>query len=338
MSSAPTPQEIWEDARWLAQAVDPNAGLLRFAEMSAEDYREISFLDDRILGPVRNTHLLKWSDIAGSRPAEAHMDARWIFHIGHVGSTLISRLLGELDDVLAVREPRALRDLTFFPRDIRDQFVPVVRSLMSRTFEARQTAVVKATSMVSEIAAELIGSDGRSLFLTVSPESYLQTILAGERSQSEQQMLASYYSARALARGIQWPDIPRSAAEFAALVWSCEMTALEDAAASLPSGSVQWLDFDAFLQAPEILLSASASFLGLPAPAERIGKIVNGPLMQRYSKSLDHEFGPDARRQLLEGAAARHGPAILSALAMLGQAAEKTPALARAIERSTPDR
>ena len=33
-------------------------------------------------------------------------DARWIFHIGHVGSTLVSRLLGELDEVLAIREPR----------------------------------------------------------------------------------------------------------------------------------------------------------------------------------------------------------------------------------------
>ena len=45
-------------------------------------------------------------------------DARWIFHIGHVGSTLISRLLGELEGVLSVREPRSLRDLTFFPADV----------------------------------------------------------------------------------------------------------------------------------------------------------------------------------------------------------------------------
>jgi hypothetical protein len=338
MSSAPTPQEIWQDARWLAQAVDPKSGLVRFVEMSGEDYREISFLDDRVLEASRNAHLLKWTDISGSMPARARDDARWIFHVGHVGSTLISRLLGELGNVLSVREPRALRDLTFFLPDIRDQFVPTVRSLMSRTFDPRQAAVVKATSMVSEISPELIGENGRALFLSVSPETYLQTILAGDRSQSELQSLASYYSARALARGIEWPDSPKGPAEVAALVWSCEMAALEDAAAALPSGSILWLDFDAFLEAPETALSESASFLGLPAADERIREIARGPLMRRYSKALDHEFGPDARRQLLDEAAASHGPAIQSALAMLQQAAENTPALARAIDRTTPDR
>ena len=45
MSSGPTPDEIWKDARWLAQAVDPRAGLARFVEMTPEDYREASFLD-----------------------------------------------------------------------------------------------------------------------------------------------------------------------------------------------------------------------------------------------------------------------------------------------------
>ena len=45
-------------------------------------------------------------------------DARWIFHIGHVGSTLVSRLLGELAGVLAIREPRLLRDLALTPPEV----------------------------------------------------------------------------------------------------------------------------------------------------------------------------------------------------------------------------
>ena len=118
MSSAPAPQEIWRDARWLAQAVDPNAGLVRFVEMSAEDYREASFLDDRMFEKPRNSYLLKWDQIADAMPADARTDARWIFHIGHVGSTLIARLLGELEGVLSIREPRAFRDL--LPRVPRD--------------------------------------------------------------------------------------------------------------------------------------------------------------------------------------------------------------------------
>ena len=337
MSSTPTPQEIWRDARWLAQAVDPNAGLVRVVEMSATDYREASFLDDRLLQRHSNAHLLKWSEVADAMPAGARNDARWIFHIGHVGSTLVARLLGELESVLSIREPRALRDLTFFPREVRDRFVPTVRALMSRTFDPRQTAVIKATSMVSEIAAELIGGDGRALFLFASPSVYLQTMLAGERSQAELQALQSYYSARAAAAGIPWAAGPQPPAQMAALVWACEMSALEGAAAELPPDCVLWRDFDAILEEPERELSTIAAFFGLRTEDGRIADIVHGPLMHRYSKAVEHEFGPEARRQLLDDAAAEHGTAIQSALALLEQAAEKAPVLARAIDRSTPD-
>jgi len=338
MSSAPTPQEVWQDARWLAQAVDPNAGLVRFVEMSADEYRAESFLDDRILQPSRDAHLLKWTEVADVMPADARNDIRWIFHIGHVGSTLVSRLLGEFESVLAVREPRALRDLTFFPRNVRDRFVPIVRALMSRSFNAGQIAVVKATSMVSEIAAELVGEKGRALFLYAAPRVYLRTILAGERSQAELQTLAAFYAARAKAHEIPWIEAPQNPANVAALVWACEMAALEKAAASLPSECVLWLDFDEFLADPETSLGALTSFFGLSAEPSRLAEIAEGPLMHRYSKALDHEFGPEARRRILDQAAAEYATDIETALAMLNQAAEKAPALARAIDRSTPDR
>jgi hypothetical protein len=60
--------------------------------------------------------------------------------------------------------------------------------------------------------------------------------------------------------------------------------------------------------------------------------------MQRYSKAPEYEFGPERRRELLEEAGRKHGPGIAAALAMLNQAADKAPHLARALLRSTPDR
>lgn len=335
MSSAPTAEEIWRDATWLAQAVDPRAGLVRFVQLAAEDYRSESFLDDRIVQNERNAHILKWAEVESERPADARSDARWIFHIGHVGSTLISRLLGELENVLAVREPRALRDLTFFPSEVRAQFVPMVRALMSRTFANDENAVVKATSMVSEIAAELTGDDGQAIFLFASPEAYLQTILAGERSTAELRALAGYYAARAQSRGLSLPtDNP---SQIAALVWACEMAALEDASASLRPGAVLWQDFDAFLAAPAETLTRIASHFRLAAEQDRIGQVATGPLMGRYSKAPEYEFGPDTRRNMLRDAGAKHAEAIDAALAMLRQASEKVPALQRALDRSTPD-
>ena len=109
MSSAPTPEEIARDATWLAQALDPNAGMLRLVAMDRDSYRAASFLDDRLMQQPVDAHIVPWPDIEAAVEAELRTDARWIFHVGHVGSTLVSRLLGELDSVLGVREPRLLR-------------------------------------------------------------------------------------------------------------------------------------------------------------------------------------------------------------------------------------
>ena len=143
MSSAPTPDEIWKDARWLAQAVDPRAGLVRLVEMTPETIATRASSTTGCSSSSALSHLLPWEEVAGAMPADARRDARWIFHIGHVGSTLIARLLGELDSVLSVREPRALRDLTFFPPDVRGRFVPTVAgtvfaNLRRRSGVARQ--------------------------------------------------------------------------------------------------------------------------------------------------------------------------------------------------------
>src|SRR5690349_2144067 len=111
MSSALTPDDIARDARWLAQALDPAAGVVRLIEMDRKAYRQASFLDDRMLQVPVNAQLVPWPVVARAAASITRPDARWIFHIGHVGSTLVARLLGELPEVLAVREPRFLRDL-----------------------------------------------------------------------------------------------------------------------------------------------------------------------------------------------------------------------------------
>ena len=120
MSSAPTAEEIARDARWLAQALDPAAGQVRLVAMDRDSYRAASFLDDRMLQQPVDAQLVPWPDVEAAVSGEMRSDARWIFHIGHVGSTLVSRLLGELPEVLGVREPRLLRDVASIPPEVRN--------------------------------------------------------------------------------------------------------------------------------------------------------------------------------------------------------------------------
>ena len=328
MSSGPTPDEIWKDSRWLAQAVDPRAGLVRFVEMSPDDYRDASFLDDRMLDRQRVSHLLKWAEVVEAMPAGVRTDTRWIFHIGHVGSTLIARLLGELETALSVREPRALRDLTFFPPEVRRDFVPTVRALMSRSFGPDQAAVVKATSFVSEIAPELTAG-GPALHLHATPRAYISGILAGENSRKELAGLADSRRQRLASRNLNLPE-PRNEAEAAASAWACEMTSLEAA----DKGNCLWADFDAALADLQPSLRRIASHFGLPATDERLREIANGPLTRRYSKATEYDYSPQLRQELLARANDQHRPDIESALAMLAAAAETAPLLRKALDRA----
>ena len=329
MSSAPKPDEIWKDARWLAQAVDPGAGLIRLVEMTPQDYRNASFLDDRMFEKQRVSHLRPWAEAVGGMPDGARRDARWIFHIGHVGSTLIARLLGELDCVLSVREPRALRDLTFFPTDVRSRFVPTLQALFSRTFAAEQVALVKATSFVSEIAGELVYEGGRALFLYATPRNYIAGILAGENSRKELAGIADMRSRRFSSRGMLLPT-PRTEADLAAAAWACEMTALE--AAARPN--TRWANFDQALGDLGNSLRELADFFGLAASEEEIEAIAGSPLARRYSKATEYEYSAELRRELLAEAAELHHTDIETALAMLNAASETAPLLRKALARA----
>ena len=328
-SAAPTAHEIARDARWLAQALDPGAGAVRLVAMDRDAYRAASFLDDRMLLVPVKAVTMPWDEVAAALPADARSDARWIFHIGHVGSTLVARLLGELDGVLSVREPRILRDLA--AADGIERFVPTVRQLLSRTFAAEEVALVKATSFVSEIAARLVPPGGRALFLFARPHAYIASILAGANSLNELDALADSRARRMAGRvnGLAGTG----PAQLAAAAWACEMTALEAAAEAMPDRKILWADFDSMLGRMAAALAGLAEAFGLEAAPGRLAEVAGGPLMRRYSKALEHDYSPALRRELIEQEMRLQGRAIDAAVAMLEQAATGSPLLRRALER-----
>jgi hypothetical protein len=333
MSSAPTGDEIARDATWLAQALDPAQGLVRLVAMDRESYRTASFLDDRMLQSPVDAQVVPWPGVETAMAAGGlREDARWIFHIGHVGSTLVSRLLGELENVLAIREPRLLRDLALSPEAIRRTYVGPAAKLMSRTFAAEEFACVKATSFASEIAPELVPAGERALFMVATPRNYIASILAGENSVREMHALAASRAKRLSLRADLPP--PRNDAELAAAAWACEATALELAAERMADRRIEWADFDAMLEDVPAALARAADFFGFAALRERLEAIGTGPLVSRYSKALEFDYSAALRRELIAEAQAMHRAELEGALAMLSRAAEKSLLLARALPRA----
>ena len=326
------PNDLAEHAKWLAQAYDPGKQLVRFVRMTAEDYRAAAFLDDRIFDRQRDVRVMPWSDVAKAA-AKLPNEARWIFHIGHVGSTMVARMLGEVPDVLSVREPRILRDLATLPSDQANSMAPVVGALCSRRFGDEGFALVKATSFVSEIAPLLAGPGQPLIFMHVSAPSYIATILAGENSVKELHALHDYRAKRMADRVPAMAHAARSDAHRAAMSWACEMTSLEAAAEAMPDRQILWLDFDRFLESPASSLVQAAAHCGAEFSLEQADAITSGPLMQRYSKALEYEYGPDLRSELQEESRKLHGRDIQAALAMLEDAAHSSTLLKRALSR-----
>jgi hypothetical protein len=328
MSSAPSAAEIVRDARWLAQALDANTGMMRVVEMSRDSYRSASFLDDRMLQQEHFAGIVPWMSVADAIPTDARRDARWIFHIGHVGSTLVARLLGEIEGILSVREPRFLRDVAVL--DDRGDYTAASQALFSRTFADEELALVKATSFVSEIADELVPERQRALFMYAIPRNYIGSILAGPNSMQELAALAPSRAQRMKGRVSLPPQ--RNAAEAAAAAWACEMTALESAAERMPDRQIAWADFDAMLADMGGELRRIASFFGFAT--DSIETIAAGPLMNRYSKATEYDYSPSLRREMIAGAEAANRADLDGALAMLQSAAENSPLLERALRRA----
>lgn len=134
------------------------------AVLSEQDYAAASFLDERIQKSNLALSHVKFQELqAAVADAELESSAQFVFHISHVGSTLLSRLLGAHPDVFALRQPGILRALAHVrlrsasapPQWRDDQFDARFLSLLklwSRTFRPSQRAVIKMTSFVSELA------------------------------------------------------------------------------------------------------------------------------------------------------------------------------------------
>jgi hypothetical protein len=311
------------------------------SHMSEDGYKTASFLDQRLLKPnlSRQTIARRALPVDITGWAAPH----YIFHVGHVGSTLISRLLGELPTVLALREPLLLRDLAeisqirFQPHSPwsplayetrRDQII----LWLSRTFRPNQRSMVKASSFASEIALELIGPQTKALFLYVPIEVYLKTILAGDGSRQEALKLAAPRFQRLHARigepiGHLW-DL--TFVQKVALGWLTEIVCLWQTFQSKPT-NIRWQNFDDFLEEPANEIVEIADHFDLAMSKSVASTLVNGPIMRTYSKAPEHDYSSQLRQDLLMQSQRQFGPQISAGVKWIVDLSKKSPLIAEII-------
>ncbi len=333
-----------QDAGLLPHLVDLPTDQVLLSHLTEEDYRKASFLDQRIMTPQLPRQLVPWTELSKVELLQSPKP-QYIFHIGHVGSTLVSRLLGEIDTVLALREPQLLRtlceisqirnkpDSPWSPKSYEQRFSEAVRWL-SRPFHPRQRVMIKASSFVSELAPELLAENTKALFLYAPLDRYIPTILAGEASVQETHILAGARLKR-LTRHLG--EAPARLWELTlvqrvAMSWMCELVTLFVAQKATDPTGILWMDFESFLDDPEERLLSAATHFNHELSSEKAADLVSGPIMSSYSKAPEHDYSPDLRHELLKEANQQYATDIGAAILWVEKIATEFPLVADAMQ------
>ena len=312
-------------------------------------YRTASFLDDRMLVPgitgswVASEALNQaTSSPTGVRPL--HL----ILHTGHVGSTLLSRLLDELGNTLGLREPLPLRTLADAHNQLgeNDSLISAEEftwladmhlRLWSRGYPDTPQCVLKATSSACRFAPWLLRRrpDMRAVYLNLRAEPYLTTLLAGENSPADlrghgQERFRRLSSAAA---GPVMPLHALSLGELAALGWLTESMTRHAVATQFPSQTLL-LDFDALLANLAETMHQLAQHFAISCDARAISALVGSPILQRYSKAPEYTYGSEMRADILNNSRHRNADEIRAGMRWIENMTKLYPALADAAQTS----
>ena len=330
------------------QAVDLVRGLVLVIRMDARAYRAASFLDDRILGPSTEGAWMPGAAVTqAARQGTGARPLHFIFHTGHVGSTLLSRLLDETGAVLGLREPLPLRtlvdahDVLGKPESLLgspqfETLLDMLLGLWSRGYESTRAVVVKATSSAGRLAPKLLGQSpaSRAVYLNLAAEPYLATLLGGANSATDLRGHGPGRMRRLLA-GRELPVAPLyalSTGELAALGWLVE--SLSQAAAQEAAGSrLLALDFDAFMANLPGGFSKVLAHLGLPGDDASIAAIAGSDVLRQYSKAPEQPFPPGERAARLAAARRDHSGEIAKGLAWLERLARADASVSAVLAR-----
>ena len=158
--------------------------LVRISEADLCDH---SFLDKRILRQGMDYKWVAWGEFKAVADTLPETVPAYIFHVGHCGSTLLSRLISAATDTQALREPLPMRTLAVDKADGRAAFLRGNDqrdrlSLFERVWaRGPLRTVVKATSICTNLMG-LVDPTAPLAFVYQQLETHLAVTLAGENT------------------------------------------------------------------------------------------------------------------------------------------------------------
>lgn len=308
---------------WLPFQLDPILQRVLWVHLDAGQRRAAAFLDERALPAAPRASWAPLSTLAQEgRAADAHA----IFHIGHCGSTLLSRLLESWSGVAGLREPLPLRTLAaaWAQRDRPDarwsveQLEWLLHSLWARWSSSPDAtrSVVKATSGCNALVEPLLrlAQAPKVVLLDMPLRPYLATLWKAPTSVHDAAAAAGERLIDLQTHGFL--DGRRlhefSLPEQCALGWVAEQLRFDRIARAHPARVLR-VDFESLLGEPEATLSQVAAHLGLDP--SMVATALASPAWGRYAKAEQHGYSPADRQHDLRLSEQRNAGLIEEGLA-----------------------
>ena len=317
---------------------------LLLVELSAAEVSAASFLDQRVLKQTTKGSWVLWGSVAGQFSGEpAGKPANYIFHVGHCGSTLLSRLLQFAGDTQSLREPLPLRTLaqdladsgdgrSFLSRQSQQERLQVLSKMWGR---GAAHTVIKATSICTDLLPLIHSAEPgtKSVFVYNRAETHIATLLAGENASVD---LKGFAQVR-LQRLQQKTELDIRLSELtlghlAALGWLSETTS---AAQSLDTYAeqVEALDFETVIRDPAESLANLLAFLEIPADEKTVEAAMSSPVLRTYSKAPDVQYDAQTRAEILADSRSKYQREISEAITWLEELANNSELVAASLKR-----
>lgn len=306
------------DPSWHLFYIDVVKQTFQLARLDEATYRATSFLDARALQPQQVLVEYNINQLVRIFSSNTELgELGLIFHIGHCGSTLLSRALSTSDAFLPVREPLPLLVLSNLFRELdkptcflsKPQFESLKQCIVNalkRRFNPDQLSVIKLNSTCNNLIAPLLddGAKRRAVCLYLPLESYLTSMLSKDK-------LSSDVRGQAITRMQAWMQIEDvkplqlhalNPIQLMVVAWLTNLYQFTRASTA-QANQVKLLNFEDFLGDPELALSELCVFFGKPDQADvvtsRYASIAGG-----YSKNPSANFDANIRKQAMQ--LARH--------------------------------
>ena len=334
-----TPAEILADPNYLPLRLDPVERRVLFVRIDQEARQQAAFLDDRILAGNAQGAWLALDALP--RPPATMPPLHFIFHIGHCGSTLLSRLLQGWPRVQSLREPLPLRTLAEAQQTLSHhsagfsstQWQGVLHAMLAlwaRPLPGIDATTLKATSscngLIEPILATLPAS--RAILLDMPLEPYLATLF--KSPDSVRDAAAAAPERFAFLRGAVQDELlspnALSLPQLCAMGWLAEQLRFSGLAQGRYASRVMRVRFDALLQQPEPTLLRIAAHLGWAE--EAVPAVMASAAWGRYSKAQDHAYGSADRAFDLDESRRRYATHIREGLDFVALLQQRHPLLA----------